>query len=368
MANPGTLARFERIILNGAEWHLTTLDWVVLQLSEGIAYAIDVKGSTDLPLGGVIICPPKSQITLTASVLGRALFRGMAIRINSLMGFLTVPERRCLEAEVAQECQPFLALPAEHPLAVRLTQLFAQEAALTLSNRLAFAQTFAELVTPQLNEALDKGRENEKNQQEASGRLRQLIGQISEAELSNLSLGDLAQRLHCCARHASRLFRVEYGTGFPSYVSNLRLKKACELLLQKNRKIIDVALESGHGSLGHFNFVFKKRFHMTPTEWRESQTAPPRRHSRSKPLQLAAMAFSLLLLVAGVCQSRGQQTPGNATPQSKAAAARTNSTATHPVLKFKVERYEVTGNTLLSSNFIFHLLSPYTGVNGGRKL
>ena len=65
------------------------------------------QGHKELRLGGVIVCPPKSQITLTASVLGRALFRGMAIRVGSLAGFLTARERQCLETDVARQCAPF---------------------------------------------------------------------------------------------------------------------------------------------------------------------------------------------------------------------------------------------------------------------
>ncbi|HUD47631.1 MAG TPA: ShlB/FhaC/HecB family hemolysin secretion/activation protein [Candidatus Baltobacteraceae bacterium] len=340
-----------------------TSDWVVLQLSEGIAYAFERKGSKELPLGGVIVCPPKSEITITASVLGQAVFRGMAIRVNSLTGFLTAPERQCLETEVARQLAPFLTLPAEHALAKRVGQIFAQDQKPTFSNRLAYAHTFAELVAPQLYEALNKGLENDKNQQETKGRLRMLISELPESELSTLSLGEMAKMLHCCERHASRLFREECGTGFLSYVSDIRLKKACDLLLQSNLKIIDVALESGHGSLAHFNFVFKKRFHMTPTEWRERKTSPPRRVARARPTRLAAVAVSLMLSVVGISSIRGAPGPAGASGNKPAAATATGAnTAPAPAtLKFKVDRYEVRGNTLLSSNLISRILAPYTG-------
>ena len=207
-ANSAHLTKFERIIPGGAECQLAASDWLVFQLCEGIAYAFENKGSTELPLGGVIICPPLSHMTLRASVLGRAVYCGMTLRVNMLMGFLTALERQCLETEVARQCAPFLVLPAGHPLAGRVAQLFAQDALLTLSGRLAFAQTFAEMVGPQLEQALNQGRENERNQQEARSRLRQLISQTSESELSHMSLGDMAGMLHCCERHASRMFRA----------------------------------------------------------------------------------------------------------------------------------------------------------------
>ncbi len=357
--SPIPLSRFERVVLGGVDWQVATPDWLVLQLSEGIAYAFDRKASKELPLGGVIVCPPKSRLLLTASVLGRAVFRGMAIRVNSLTGFLTALERQCLETEVARRFAPFLALPAEHSLAKKTAQVFAQNQGPCLANRLAFAQTFAELVAPQLRQALSGQRDSEKEQQEAKGRLQQLINQLPESDLSKLTLGEMAKMLHCCERHASRLFRQEWGTGFLTYVSELRLKKACDLLRQGNMKIIDVALESGYGSLAHFNYAFKKRFHMTPTEWRD-QAAPPLRPARSKLLQVTAL---VLLLLSGleIRSSRGAEgSPGTANHPAASAAASTNA-ATGPVLKFKVDRYEARGNTLLSTNLINRILAPYTG-------
>jgi AraC-like DNA-binding protein len=266
---PVHLSKFEETILSGSEWHLETSDWMVLQLCEGIAYTLNLQDKQELPLGGVIVCPPNAVLTLTASVLGRVSLRGMALRVSSLTGFLTALERHCLETEVARQFAPFLTLPADHPLSRRVTRILEQDGAPTLSSRLAFVQTFADLVGPQLLGALHKGRENEKNQQDAKGRLRELITQIPESKLSTLSLGDMAGLLHCCERHASRLFREELGTGFLSYVANLRLKKACDLLRQGNMKIIDVAMDSGYGSLAYFNYVFKKRFRVTPTAWQE---------------------------------------------------------------------------------------------------
>ena len=275
MVNPAHLTGFERIIVNGGEWRLASTEWMILQLTEGIAYAFDNKANTELPLGGVIICPPKTQVTLTASVLGRAVFMGMGIRMNSMMGFLTALERQCLETDVARECAPFMTLPADHPLAKRVTVLFSQGAMQALSNRLAFAQMFAEMVGPRLHEALQRGREEEKSQQEGKERLRELIGRMSESELAKLSIGDVAQMLHCCERHASRLFREEWGTGFLAYVSNLRLKKSCELLRDGKLKIIDVALESGHGSLSNFNFAFKKHYRSDTHGMARAQPSSP---------------------------------------------------------------------------------------------
>jgi len=294
------LSWFEMTVLSGTEWPLVPADWVILQLCKGSAYAFGNKVSKELPAYGVVVCPPKSNVTMMASVLGPAAFRGMAIQLSSLSGFMTALERQCLENEVPRQCAPFLVLAADHALAQRLTHLFSHENNLRLSSRLAVAQTFAELLAPHMHEALQQAREREKGQQSAKIRLRQFISQMPESELADLSLEQMAKLLHCCERHASRLFQEVCGTRFLAYITELRLKKSCHLLLQGRLKIIDLALESGYGSLAHFNYAFKKRFGMTPTRWRERNTPPQRQPTRRKPLAMAAMTMSLLFCLLGV--------------------------------------------------------------------
>lgn len=86
----------------------------------------------------------------------------------------------------------------------------------------------------------------------------------------------------------------------------------------------------------------------------------------SNPQHLAVLVWLLLSFV-GMGQSHGAQGPVNSAANSPVAAApastkaATTNAATQPALKFKVERYEVKGNTLLSSNLISQILAPYTG-------
>ena len=39
----GHLCKFEKTVPAGGEWQLVTPNWLVLQLSEGIAYALEAK-------------------------------------------------------------------------------------------------------------------------------------------------------------------------------------------------------------------------------------------------------------------------------------------------------------------------------------
>jgi AraC-like DNA-binding protein len=275
MNDPIHLSKFKKALSSGAEWPLTTREWLAFQLCGGAAYIWAGEAKKELAAYEVVICPPKMTLKLLGSVLGTASIRGLAIRVSALTGFLTAVERRCLETEAARKYAPFVTLPAGHPMAERLNGIFADEGAMTLSTRLAVVQTFADLLEPQLREAGRKDAGTNEGDRDARTRLIHLMNQMPESELAGLSLGEFAQKIHACERHASRLFQDVWGQSFRSFVSDLRLKKACQLLAEGRLKIIDVALESGHGSLAHFNYIFKKQMRLTPTEWRERRSKGP---------------------------------------------------------------------------------------------
>lgn len=290
------MSRFERTLSGGDEWPLSTPNWVVLQISKGIAYVRASGASKEVPTGGLVLSPPRSAATLLASVIGPATVRGASLCLSSLTGFLTALERQYFETQVAPRCAPFLLLPPAHPQAARLAAFCQPEHAMNLQNRLGFAHAFTEVLFPYLGEAIAKG---ETGRQDVEARLRQYVNQMPESELAEVSLEQLAKHLRCCERHASRLFHELCGCNFRSHISELRLKKACTLLCNPKLKIIDVAIESGHGCVAVFNYRFKKRFSMTPSEWRQrrlSRERQPARPGLGRQAVRAALALCLALL------------------------------------------------------------------------
>ena len=261
------LSKFEQTLFGGADWVIQTPNWVMVQLTRGIAYAHARQITNELPVGGIAVVPPNSPVTILASVLGEANLRGCAVKVSSLAGLLTASERMCLETEAVQGCAPFRQAGPDEPLAVRLSQYLDRDTPMNLSARLGVMLGFAEWASPWLEGA---GHRRQSACEPTPGiRLKEFLSQKPESELTDLSLGEVARYLCCCERHASRVFHEVCGCSFRKYVSELRLKKACQMLVQADYKIIDVALESGHSSLALFNYNFKSRFRMTPTEWRE---------------------------------------------------------------------------------------------------
>ena len=69
--------------------------------------------------------------------------------------------------------------------------------------------------------------------------------------------------------HFMRWFKKMTGDSFTSYVNDRRLAEAAEALRQTDDKILTIAQDAGFMNLSNFNRQFKKRYGVTPREYRE---------------------------------------------------------------------------------------------------
>ena len=87
--------------------------------------------------------------------------------------------------------------------------------------------------------------------------LHRQIRVVEVTELSGLSHSRL-----------DHLFKAEVGQSPTQYLQELRLKKARQLLETTSMKITQVGLAVGYQDHSHFFRNFKKRFGLTPSEFR----------------------------------------------------------------------------------------------------
>jgi AraC family cel operon transcriptional repressor len=74
--------------------------------------------------------------------------------------------------------------------------------------------------------------------------------------------------------HVARVVRSTTGRCPTDILNDHRMRHAAHLLAATDRKVIDIALECGCSSLGHFYALFQARHRCAPVEYRRRQ--PPR--------------------------------------------------------------------------------------------
>jgi AraC-like DNA-binding protein len=83
-----------------------------------------------------------------------------------------------------------------------------------------------------------------------------------------LTLEDVAAYLHISPRHLSRLFSIQLGVPYSSFVRQERIRAAAELLATTDRSIKHIAEETGFASVHYFTRVFTAEKGVTPGQFR----------------------------------------------------------------------------------------------------
>ena len=77
------------------------------------------------------------------------------------------------------------------------------------------------------------------------------------------------EKIGLTSRRLSEIFKEEYGITPKEYADSLRLNKAKQMLETSNKKIIEIAFDSGFSDLSSFNRFFKRKTLKTPSEYRK---------------------------------------------------------------------------------------------------
>lgn len=84
-----------------------------------------------------------------------------------------------------------------------------------------------------------------------------------------IRLGVLARHYaHVSPGHLARLFRTQYGVGFTTYLRQMRLRKAVELLTASDLPVGQIARRVGYRDASRFAQHFRRQFGMAPRECR----------------------------------------------------------------------------------------------------
>lgn len=89
----------------------------------------------------------------------------------------------------------------------------------------------------------------------------------------SFSLSMVATQFYLSESNLSKLFKTHTGVTFSSYVENMRIRNAEELLLENKLSVKAIASSVGYANTVTFYNAFRRSHNCTPTQWIEMHTA-----------------------------------------------------------------------------------------------
>ena len=104
--------------------------------------------------------------------------------------------------------------------------------------------------------------------QSKSRRISKVCRHIEENISHKISLSDAARLVNMSDSAFSHFFKKQTSISFITYVNNLRVAKACDLLANTNLSASEICYDCGFNNKSNFIRLFTKRKNMTPIEYR----------------------------------------------------------------------------------------------------
>jgi len=136
----------------------------------------------------------------------------------------------------------------------------------TTADELAVESLLAELLCR-------TGQKHEDEERDEPSWLARVLERIAAEHSERLALGDLGAEAGVHPVHLSRVFRRWVGEGIGDYVRRLRIRSACELMLNPEMPMAEISFATGFADQSHFTRSFRKTTGMTPARFREMITA-----------------------------------------------------------------------------------------------
>ncbi len=255
----------DRIELGASgEWVPEFPGWCLLQLKAGEGYWLGAGLARALHTGEVVVLLPLREGLFRASQLGPATLDYFRFYPELISSLLAPAESDALEAASRSPEASIRFHESGSAIARCFTALNRDGAGSSLRQKASMlgiiAEAFAgDLVRPVAGDAVFLS---------ARQRLRLLINEIPEGEFLKLSSREMAARCGNSVKHFNRSFRKLYGMSLAQKQELLRLQAARQALLETASRIETVASDAGYENARAFSTAFKKRFGVTPSEWR----------------------------------------------------------------------------------------------------
>ncbi len=112
----------------------------------------------------------------------------------------------------------------------------------------------------------------EKSEDENLSRLNVMVSMVEEYVRNNymydISMQEAARAVNYSEPYFCKMFKLQFGQNFTTYLTEYRLQEAEKLLKQPNVSVKDVGIRVGYSDSSYFAKVFKRMLGISPSEYR----------------------------------------------------------------------------------------------------
>lgn len=112
------------------------------------------------------------------------------------------------------------------------------------------------------------------NHQDAEDRYQHVVNSIiaylQEHYMENLTLESMADQFHMSKTYVSRLLKRYTNQSFLKILVDIRMEEARKLILEDRHKMYEIAEKVGYNDFSYFIQAFKKKYGVTPNEYRQT--------------------------------------------------------------------------------------------------
>ena len=109
----------------------------------------------------------------------------------------------------------------------------------------------------------------EEGREKSLDKMKRILRRIEVDYGKPLSIKEMAEFSGFSESHFMKFFKNHMGVPFVSYLNDYRLTLAARALAEGQEDVLTVAMDVGFSNVSYFNRLFKKKFQMTPLEYRK---------------------------------------------------------------------------------------------------
>lgn len=226
--------------------------------------------------GDILIIPPLSlhsfeQYESHSFEAGTIIFGQNMINGNPLDACSTKYIRPVFQNDVYLPVFLAKANPHNKDIADLLRAVFHEHVEKKAAYELRIRILFLQFINYFYEKELVHGGQQKSISSHMAAQIKLITNYIAEHYSEKITLEELASFANISVYHLSHIFKKCTGKSPNEYVNEYRLTMAADRLAHEDTQILNIAIDSGFNNISYFNRAFKRKYGMTPKEYRNGR-------------------------------------------------------------------------------------------------